>query len=66
MSRVTTIAVSGLPVKTAPIENGPSPKRPQFSDETAPYFKIVGQNDPKQKNNVVLCEFSINFNDLTS
>jgi len=42
-------AKTGLPVKTAPIENGPSPTRPQYSVKTAPYLKIVGQNGPKQK-----------------
>jgi len=42
-------AKTGLPVKTAKIENGPSPKRPQFSVKTAPYLKIVGQNGTKQK-----------------
>ena len=45
-SRVTTIAVSGLPVKTAPIENGPSPKRPHFRSQRPQTIANIGLNGP--------------------
>ena len=62
-----------LPVKTAPVENGPSPKRPhfrlkgpQFSVKTAPYQKSSVKTAPNRKVTVVFCEFSFNLYDLTS
>ena len=67
------LLLPGLPVKTAPVENGPSPKRPhfqlkrpQFSVKTAPYQKSSVKTAPNRKVSVVFCEFSFNLKDLTS
>ena len=56
----------GLPVKTAPVENGPSPKRPhfrlkrpQFSVKTArPHIKNRRSKRPQTEKSVL---YSVNF-----
>jgi len=62
-----------LGFQTNASQNGPNRKRPhfrlkrpQFSVKTAPYKKSSVKTAPNRKVSVVLCEFSINLNDLTS